>query len=303
MAATSTSHRNITSLPLDILSKLPSYLSSLNDLYAVLRSCQALNIACSRATPSEIHRLIQLSIPLPILIALRAKNRLSPWASEDEEHAKRLLEATKKGSRAIFNVITEVTGFYTLEDVRKVHEVEKELSEISISGRWHICQDVDCRRVHGWNLTTELGVRFFFFYAGGDGADSKRRRRHLEKCKPPRKSEICQMIQIRDAFVAYKIYWEPYKSMTDVLRLKMCRNQTGGCFPVRERQMMMMMGVGVEGDETWKFALDDFLEAGIFDCVERVFEKWRGQHSGQTFISYMNFTSGSMAWGTESIWD
>ena len=122
-----------TSLPQELLMRLPSYLNSIDDWYALIRTCRSLYQICAdtKASFSPQFKLDRISRKapinaLPVLAALA--RQLADWAVQNEDYRQGLWDCIKLGSRGLLYLSRHVAQL-TVNDVRAAYKAKKEVVE------------------------------------------------------------------------------------------------------------------------------------------------------------------------------
>ncbi len=159
MSCLFTNATELTDLPTDILFILPHYLHSLDDLYALIRTCRVFYNTCASSTavlpPSFAKRLGQhLPSPYPHFILTATARQIADWAVQSDERRDQLLKAIKQGPQGLFDLATKVSRL-RLDDVRGLHRAKLEVLD-PLSRQL----DLDCGRPYYCLEAERRGINY-----------------------------------------------------------------------------------------------------------------------------------------------
>ncbi|KAL9119618.1 MAG: hypothetical protein Q9187_003829 [Circinaria calcarea] len=118
-------------LPAELLELLPYRLSSLQDLYSLLRTCRVFYRVCesSKATlPPAFPKLHGQSLlpPHPHLLLAGVARQVADWAVQSDENRAELYETLLLGNEGLLNLATQVARL-SLEDIRTLYAAKGDL--------------------------------------------------------------------------------------------------------------------------------------------------------------------------------
>lgn len=133
-APKATTGMKVTDLPNDLLISLPYYLGSLDDWYAVIRTCRRFYHTCvnTKATfPAffvRSHKDGLLSVHRDLLMAGSAR-QVADWAVRSQQNRQELWDAIfTEGEEGLLKLSVEIAR-WTVEDVRALHKADLEVIE------------------------------------------------------------------------------------------------------------------------------------------------------------------------------
>ncbi|MCJ1374040.1 hypothetical protein MMC20_005270 [Loxospora ochrophaea] len=134
---------SLIDLPVDIVSILPNYLCSLQDLYSLLQTCRTLKKACESSKarlPPDFPKLYgqHLLPPHPHLLLAGTVRQVADWAVGNNSNRVELLEALKGGNEGLLHLAVKVSRF-SLSDVRILHG-----ASLEVINRLYRTLDLEC---------------------------------------------------------------------------------------------------------------------------------------------------------------
>ena len=133
-------------LPPELLELLPHHLSSLQDLYSLLRTCRFFSHVCesSKAVLSPAFPKLHgqpLFPPHPHLLLAGVTRQVADWAVQSDENRAELYESLLQGNEGLLNLAIRLTQL-NLADVRALYAVKGDLL-------YPLTEIVECEVGHG----------------------------------------------------------------------------------------------------------------------------------------------------------
>ena len=121
----STISRNLQDLPLEVTSRLPEYLHSLDDWYALIQTSRYLYDTCSssKAKFPSLFRVQKPLTPHPHFVLAGCSRQIADWATDCAENYQHVCATIPKGNAAMLKLVIEVAR-WSVEDVRALHRAK-----------------------------------------------------------------------------------------------------------------------------------------------------------------------------------
>ena len=121
----------ISNLPVEILSSIPDYLDSVDDLYSLLSTSRLFYRCCAGTTaklapPFSTEFGQHLLPPHPHLLLAGTARQIGDWAIQSQDNQDRLWKGIKDGNNGLASLSKDVARL-SLQDVRALHRLRADL--------------------------------------------------------------------------------------------------------------------------------------------------------------------------------
>lgn len=168
------------SLPVDILTLLPSYLTNIEDYMNLSSTCRGLRKCLSSATPNQILHLAAAQSrtffrPDPHFLVSATARELGNWARRSDENERELWERMGKGINGLMELALEHCGI-TMERIRELHLLRfsiinpvTDIIDQCVGQQWYAAENFwDGGRSDAYTISSDPSVTFFHLAIYGE---------------------------------------------------------------------------------------------------------------------------------------